>query len=111
VTFGHCEVDLFFVFSSRILGGNKTKQNKTKAAKVAIFTEFRIRSWRSPKKKKTKQDFMKFLFSRLAFSQFSPSYYFILFSFSFLFLFSKDFVLFLFFFSFFFPRTDSSQKS
>jgi hypothetical protein len=36
VTFGHWEVDLFFVFSSGILG--ETKQNKS--AKVAIFTEF-----------------------------------------------------------------------
>jgi hypothetical protein len=36
VTFGHCEVDLFFVFSSGILG--ETKPNKS--AKVAIFTEF-----------------------------------------------------------------------
>jgi hypothetical protein len=36
VTFGHREVDLFFVFSSGILG--ETKPNKS--AKVAIFTEF-----------------------------------------------------------------------
>jgi hypothetical protein len=36
VTFGHSEVDLFFVFSSGILG--ETKPNKS--AKVAIFTEF-----------------------------------------------------------------------
>jgi hypothetical protein len=62
VTFEHCEVDLFFVFSSRILW--ETKQNKS--AKVAIFTEFIL----GDRQKKTKQDFMKFLFSRLAFSQF-----------------------------------------
>jgi hypothetical protein len=36
VTFGHCEVDFFFVFSSGILG--ETKQNKS--AKVPIFIEF-----------------------------------------------------------------------
>jgi hypothetical protein len=36
VTFGHYEVDLFFVFSSKFLG--ETKQNKN--AKVAIFTKF-----------------------------------------------------------------------
>jgi hypothetical protein len=36
MTFGHCEVDLFLVFSFGILG--ETKQNKS--AKVAIFTEF-----------------------------------------------------------------------
>ncbi len=52
---------------------------------VAIFTEFVL----GDRQKKTKQDFMKFLFSRLAFSQFSPSYDFLFFSF--LFLFSKDF--------------------
>jgi hypothetical protein len=38
VTFGHSEVDLFFVFSSGILG--ETKPNKS--AKVAIFTEFAL---------------------------------------------------------------------
>jgi hypothetical protein len=72
VTFGHSEVDLFFVFSSGILG--ETKPNKS--AKVAIFTEFVL----GDRQKKTKQDFMKFLFSRLAFSQFSPSYDFLFFS-------------------------------
>jgi hypothetical protein len=36
VTFGHCEVNLFFVFSFGILG--ETKQNKS--AKVAIFIKF-----------------------------------------------------------------------
>jgi hypothetical protein len=34
MTFGHYEIDLFFVVSSGILG--ETKQNKS--AKVAIFT-------------------------------------------------------------------------
>jgi hypothetical protein len=38
MTFGHSEVDLFFVFSSGILG--ETKPNKS--AKVAIFTEFAL---------------------------------------------------------------------
>jgi hypothetical protein len=79
---------LFFVFSSGILG--ETKQNKS--AKVAIFTEFVL----GDRQKKTKQDFMKFLFFRLVFSQFSPSYDFLFFSF--LFFFSKDFFLFLFYF-------------
>jgi len=88
MTFGHCEVNLFFVFSSGILG--ETKPNKS--AKVAIFTEFVLGDCQ----KNTKQDFMKFLFSRLAFSQFSPSYDFLFFSF--LFLSSKDFFLFLFLF-------------
>ncbi len=74
----------FFLWN---FGGNKTKQ-KRQSRHI-----YRIRSWRSPKK--TKQDFMKFLFSCLAFSQFSPSYDF--FFFSFLFLSSKDFFfLFLF---------------
>jgi hypothetical protein len=86
VTFGHSEVDLFFVFSSGILG--ETKQNKS--AKVAIFTEFVL----GDRQEKTKQDFMKFLFSRLTFSQFSPSYGFLFFSF--LFLFSTDFFVSLF---------------
>jgi hypothetical protein len=94
VAFGHCEVDLFFVFSSGILG--ETKQNKS--AKVAIFTEFVF----GDHQKKTKQDFMKFLFSRLAFNQFSPSYDFPFFFF--LFLFSKDF-----FFSFFYSSSFLEQ--
>jgi hypothetical protein len=81
VIFGHCEVDLFFVFSSGILG--ETKQNKS--AKVAIFTEFVLGDCQ----KKAKQDFMKFLFSHLTFNQLSPSYDFLFFSF--LFLFSKHF--------------------
>jgi hypothetical protein len=62
------------------------KQNKS--AKVA--TEFIL----GDRQKKTKQDFMKSLFSCLAFGQFSPSYDFLFFSF--LFLFSKDFFLFFF---------------
>jgi hypothetical protein len=62
MTFGHYEVNLFLVFSSGILG--ETKQNKS--VKVTIFTEFILED----RQKKTKQNFMKFLFSRLAFSQF-----------------------------------------
>ncbi len=78
---------LVFCFFLRNFGGNKTKQ------KHQSHHIYRICSWRSPKK--TKQDLMKFLFSRLAFSQFSRSYDFLFFSF--LFLFSKDFFLILFF--------------
>jgi hypothetical protein len=54
VTFRHYEVDLFFVFSSGILG--ETKQNKS--AKVVIFTKFVL----GDRQKKTKQDFVKLLF-------------------------------------------------
>ncbi len=68
------------------------KQNKTKAPKSPYLQNLFLEI----AKKKTKQDFMKFLFSGLTFSQFSPSYDFLFFSF--LFLFSKDFFLFLFFF-------------
>ncbi len=71
-------VDLFFVFSSGISGGTKTKKQKRQSRHI-----YRIRSWRSPKK--TKQDFFKFLFSHLASSQFSPSYDFLFFSFLFFF--------------------------
>jgi hypothetical protein len=95
VTFRHCEVDLFFVFSSGILG--EIKQNKS--AKVAIFVEFVL----GDRQRKTKQNFLKFLFSHLAFSQFSPSYDFL--------FFSPRIIFFLSFFFFFFPQTDSSQKS
>jgi hypothetical protein len=69
------------------------------SAEVAIFTEFVL----GDRQNKTEQDFMKFLFSRLASNQFSQSY-------DFLFFFFSPRIFFCFFF-FFFPRTDSSQKS
>jgi hypothetical protein len=54
----------FWFFPPKFWG----KQNKS--AKVTIYTEFVL----GDRQKKTMQDFMKFLFSRLTFSQISPSY-------------------------------------